>query len=198
MKLFINLGVLDNERNGNVEIFKLDNDKTVLRMANYLEKERQYEFITFFLPCEPRELKKELRMKQVYLFKEDENTYHFKEENVENNNGIYALLRSTRVVPDDVFIPTAMKDRVKVIRRIRFGDYEVDYGGFLSNVYLIKVKLQVDETLPVYLTDTNPHAITEQYVFSRNKHGYGITEKLETLIYVNKKNKKDFVSLSKL
>ena len=72
MKLFINLGVLDNERNGNVEIFKLDNDKTVLRMANYLEKERQYEFITFFLPCEPRELKKELRMKQVYLFKEDE------------------------------------------------------------------------------------------------------------------------------
>lgn len=198
MKLFINSGVCERKWNGNVKIRELDNDKTELKIPNYLEKERREEYITFILPCVPEDLEKDLTIQRISLHKKNTKTYQIRKENEKNDKGIYALLRSTSVVPDDVFIPATMKDRVTIIRRIRFVDDEVDYGQFLSNVYLIKVNLRCDETLPVYMTYRNPYAITEQYVFYRNRYSYGITKKLETFIYVNKRNSKDFMSLSQL
>lgn len=198
MKLFINSGVCERKWNGNVEISELDNGMTELKIPNYLENESREEYITFILPCSPEDLEKDLLLEQVSLHRANQTAYRINQKNIKNDKGIYALVRSTETIPDDVYIPAAMKDRVTVIRRIRFIDDEVDYGDFLSNVYLIKVKLQMNETLPVYMTYADPYAITEQYVFYRDSFEYGVTKKFETFIYVNNINKRDFISLSQL
>ena len=119
------------------------------------------------------------------------------------NISILALLRATENIADDIFIPASMKDRVKVIRRMRFVDDEVNYGQFLSNVYLIKIYLNVDECLPVYMAAENAMVLNRHYVFSvphwYGKNGeYRVSEKLKTFIIINDANRDEYISLSSL
>ena len=107
---------------------------------------------------------------------------------------IYALIRSTEVVPDDVYIPKEKSKNVKVIRRIRFVDDECDLGDFLSNVYFIKIKLDRKEKLPVYLTYEDSENLWKAIVFSRNVEGTWIAN---TEIKPDK-NEGKYISLSEL
>ena len=75
------------------------------------------------------------------------------------------------MVPDDIFIPADKKDKIKVIRRIRFVDGECDLGNFLSNVYFVKIMLDRKEKLPVYLTYDNARWVRKYIMFSRNAEG---------------------------
>ena len=155
MKLFINEGICQRIWNGNVKVNKLpDCNKIKLSIPNYLEFKGKNEYINFILPdLTARDFLKNILLEDVTLKKTSKNSYHTEE--AKENIAIYALLRATENIPDDIFIPASMQHRVKVIRRMRFVDDEVGYGQYLSNVYLIKIYLDVDESLPVYLASTN-------------------------------------------
>ena len=43
-------------------------------------------------------------------------------------------LRSREIVPDDVFVPVAEKDKIKVLRKICLDDMEVDMGLSLIHI----------------------------------------------------------------
>ena len=199
MKLFINEGICERIWNGNVQVTELPDSKIKLSIPNYIQSKREHEYVNFILPdVTERDIRNDILLEEVSLEKTRENTYHFKKS--KGNRQMYALLRSTEVIPDDIFIPASMKDRVQVVRRMRFIDDEVDYGGFLSNVYLIKLFLGRDDYLPVYFTTDFPQVLTKHYVFYNPSwnEGYRVSDKLETMILINASNRKDYISLSSL
>ena len=199
MKLFINSGVC--ERKWNVKIRKgASKLQLCLTIPNYLEEKKKLEEIKFVFNI--KGLRKEsfnrnLILEDIYLEKIDNNSYVINPADKKSEKYMYALIRNASVVLDDVFIPRCMKDKVEVLRRIRFIDDEVDYGDFLSNVYLIRIKLECRESLPVYLTCSKPSVLREHYVFYRTDYNkeYCVSEKLKTFIYV-KENQ--YISLSEL
>ena len=85
------------------------------------------------------DLKENFFLKNVTMEKVRKDMYYLAKNTEKYNDGVYALLRSTGVVPDDIFIPKDKKEKVEVIRRIRYLDTEAEIGEFLANIYLIKV-----------------------------------------------------------
>lgn len=204
MKLFINSGVCERICNGNVKT-KQSPGKLQLRVSipNYLEEEQRHENINFVFNIEgisKKSFERDLLFENISLRKTSKNSYSIDFSKKTSERYMYALIRSTAVVPDDVFIPSAMKDKVTVLRRIRFVDDEVDYGDFLSNVYLIKIDLGCHESIPIYLAYDDPKLLKEHYVFYKtNWHEeYHISKKLTTFIYIDEYNKNQYISLSEL
>ena len=202
MKLFINSGVCKRMWNGNVKIRNLQDGKTKISIPNYLGEVREQEFINFILPSiAKKDLKKGIVVEYVKWSQTRGNTYVFdKHLDLGNETCIYAIIRNTEIVPDDVFIPANKKDCVTVLKRMRFVDSEADLGDFLSNVYFIKIKLDSNDSLPVYITTTQPSVLDEHYVFYRDpcNNQYYVTDIMETYIRINRKNKDEYISLSTL
>lgn len=200
MKFFINDGIYNRSWNGNVKIKNLPNGKLKLAIPNYIQGEAREEYINFIFDGVYALGKSDNIILNCKIKRTSKNTYHiYHEDKNKKEECIYALIRSTRIVPDDICIPACMRKNVEVMRRIRFLDSEVDYGDFLSNVYLIKITLKVDQSLPVFL---NPYTLDDHYVFYRQewngKTHYQVTEKLKTYIILSSHNRKKFISLSEL
>lgn len=201
MKLFINDGVCKRRWNDNVRIENETSSTLKLSIPNYLESERRQEYIRFIFPnIKERDLEEDYLLKNISLKKIGKNTYHINNLVKPSEHCMYALLRSVERLPDDIFIPAAMKDKVKVLKRMRFIDAEDDYGGFLSNVYLIKIKLDMGESLPVYLASDEAKVLEKHYVFFRSSWNgeYEVSRKLNTYILVNKHKRDEYISLSRL
>ena len=205
MKLFINSGVCERICNGGNEKIKqtIGKSQLCLSIPNYLEEEQRHENINFVFNIEginKESLEEDLLLENISLRKTSKNSYSIDSSKKTSERCMYALIRSTTRIPDDVFIPSAMKDKVTVLRRIRFVDDEVDYGDFLSNVYLIKIDLGCHESIPIYLAYDDPKLLKEHYVFYKtNWHEeYHISKKLTTFIYIDEYNKNQYISLSEL
>jgi len=210
MKLFINSGICERKCYGNAQIEELEDSKLKLTIPNYLIKKRKNEFFTFELPGITEEnLDRDCMLRNITLKKTGRRTYKVsyqdevvdKGEEITPDSSMYALLRNSASVKDDIFIPASMKDKVKVLERIRFIDDEVDYGAFLSNVYLIEITIENGECLPVYLAYENPNLLDKHYVFSRIPwwdEDYHVSKVLETYIILNEQNRDDYISLASL
>ena len=142
MKFFINEGVCERKWKDNVRIEELPNSKLRLLIPNYSETEETSEDIRFtFSNITSKSLENDLLLDNVSLVRAGKNTYYITSSEEMNQNHMYALLRSNAGDWDDIFIPSTLKDKVKVLRRIRFFDGDMEnYEKFLSNVYLIKIK----------------------------------------------------------
>lgn len=141
MRLFINKGICKRKWNGNVSVRQKDGIVT-LRIPDYNKETNREPYVEFVIPNVKRKMLKTNRWIYNLVLKEiTENRIVFEEEYDPCTGEIYAIVRSTEAVPDDVFIPKAKKNKVKVIRRLRFVDGECDLGDFLSNVYFIRIKL---------------------------------------------------------
>ena len=205
MKLFINSGVCERICNGGNEKIKqtIGKSQLCLSIPNYLKDKKKQEDINFVFNIEginKESLEEDLLLENISLRKTSKNSYSIDSSKKTSERCMYALIRSTTRIPDDVFIPSAMKDKVTVLRRIRFVDDEVDYGDFLSNVYLIKIDLGCHESIPIYLAYDDPKLLKEHYVFYKtNWHEeYHISKKLTTFIYIDEYNKNQYISLSEL
>ena len=150
MRLFINEGILKRKWNGNVSIRQKDG-RVTLRIPNYDEVTKEEPYFEFIIPNAKRKMLKN----NLWIY----------------TGEIYALLRSTDVVPDDIYISKTQRKNVKVLKRLRFVDSECDLGDFLSNVYFIRIKLNRREELPIYLTYENAKNLRKAIVFRRNSLG---------------------------
>lgn len=203
MKLFINSGVCERLWDGKIESEKNNGiSKCCLSIPNYLKnghKQKNINFVFYIEGINEKSFEKDLLLENVSLVKTSENYYSINNSEEILEDYIYALIRGTNIVPDDVFIPVDMKDNVTVLQKIHFIDQEVDYGVFLSNVYLIKIKLDYNESIPIYLTYKNPKLLERHYVFYKTWYGEcTVSEKLKTFIYINESNKDKYISLSEL
>lgn len=205
MKLFINSGICERIWDDNVKI-KHPKGKLQLWLSipNYLENEGKEENIKFVFNningLTKESFKNGILLENISLSKMSENSYRIETSRKRLEPYMYALIRSTACIPDDVFIPSSMKDKVTVIRRMRFIDCEVDYGDFLSNVYLIRIDLGCHESIPIYLASNDPYYLEEHYVLYKTNYDkkYRVSKKLKTFIYIDKYNKNQYISLSKL
>lgn len=200
MHFFINKGLF--EREWNFEITSV-NGKTQFSIPEYVEKKRRHYQLYFLFDgiVSTEDLKENLFVKRVTMEKVKKDMYYLAKTTEKNNDGVYALLRSTGVVPDDIFIPKDKKEKVEVIRRIRYLDTEAEIGEFLANIYLIKVKLEKDESIPIYYASRKTRCLTKHDVIYRSslhKNEYSVETGLTTWIMLNDKNKSDYISLSKL
>ena len=200
MNFFINKGLF--EREWNFEITSV-NGKTQFSIPEYVEKKRRHYQLYFLFDgiVSTEDLKENLFVKRVTMEKVKKDMYYLAKNTEKNNDGVYALLRSTGVVPDDIFIPKDKKEKVEVIRRIRYLDTEAEIGEFLANIYLIKVKLEKDESIPIYYASRKTRCLTKHDVIYRSslhKNEYSVETGLTTWIMLNDKNKSDYISLSKL
>ncbi|OKZ64345.1 MAG: hypothetical protein BHW02_06700 [Clostridium sp. 28_12] len=200
MIFFINKGLF--EREWNFEITSV-NGKTQFSIPEYVEKKRRHYQLYFLFDgiVSTEDLKENLFVKRVTMEKVKKDMYYLAKTTEKNNDGVYALLRSTGVVPDDIFIPKDKKEKVEVIRRIRYLDTEAEIGEFLANIYLIKVKLEKDESIPIYYAYRKTRCLTKHDVIYRSslhKNEYSVETGLTTWIMLNDKNKSDYISLSKL
>ena len=200
MNFFINKGLF--EREWNFEITSV-NGKMQFSIPEYVEKKRRHYqlYFLFDLIVSTEDLKENFFLKNVTMEKVRKDMYYLAKNTEKNNDGVYALLRSTGVVPDDIFIPKDKKEKVEVIRRIRYLDTEAEIGEFLANIYLIKVKLEKDESIPIYYASRKTRCLTKHDVIYRSslhKNEYSVETGLTTWIMLNDKNKSDYISLSKL
>lgn len=200
MNFFINKGLF--EREWNFEITSV-NGKTQFSIPEYVEKKRRHYQLYFLFDgiVSTEDLKENFFVKNVTMEKVRKDMYYLAKNTEKNNDGVYALLRSTGVVPDDIFIPKDKKEKVEVIRRIRYLDTEAEIGEFLANIYLIKVKLEKDESIPIYYASRKTRCLTKHDVIYRSslhKNEYSVETGLTTWIMLNDKNKSDYISLSKL
>ena len=200
MNFFINKVLF--EREWNFEITSV-NGKTQFSIPEYVEKKRRHYQLYFLFDgiVSTEDLKENLFVKRVTMEKVKKDMYYLAKTTEKNNDGVYALLRSTGVVPDDIFIPKDKKEKVEVIRRIRYLDTEAEIGEFLANIYLIKVKLEKDESIPIYYASRKTRCLTKHDVIYRSslhKNEYSVETGLTTWIMLNDKNKSEYISLSKL
>ncbi len=200
MNFFINKGLF--EREWNFEITSV-NGKMQFSIPEYVEKKRRHYQLYFLFDgiVSTEDLKENFFLKNVTMEKVRKDMYYLAKNTEKNNDGVYALLRSTGVVPDDIFIPKDKKEKVEVIRRIRYLDTEAEIGEFLANIYLIKVKLEKDESIPIYYASRKTRCLTKHDVIYRSslhKNEYSVETGLTTWIMLNDKNKSDYISLSKL
>ena len=195
MRFFINKGICKRKYNANVSVRQKDGIVT-LRIPNYDEVTKEQQYVEFIIPHnEESMLKTDLWIYNLVLEEITENRIVFSEKYDSCTGEIYALIRSTEFVPDDVYIPKEKSKDVKVIRRIRFVDDECDLGDFLSNVYFIKIKLDRKEKLPVYLTYEDSKNLWKAIVFARNAEGVWIAN---TEIKPEKNYDGKYISLSEL
>ena len=79
--------------------------------------------------------------------------------------------------------------------------YENFFDKYSICIFVLQIfKLNVGESLPVYLTYDEPDMLREHYVFYKTNRDtkYHVSEKFETLILLNEKNKDEYISLSRL
>ena len=200
MNFFINKGLF--EREWNFEITSV-NGKMQFSIPEFVEKKRRHYQLYFLFDriVSTEDLKENFFLKNVTMEKVRKDMYYLAKNTEKNNDGVYALLRSTGVVPDDIFIPKDKKEKVEVIRRIRYLDTEAEIGEFLANIYLIKVKLEKDESIPIYYASRKTRCLTKHDVIYRSslhKNEYSVETGLTTWIMLNDKNKSEYISLSKL
>lgn len=192
MRLFINSARKWNE---NVSISQKDGIVT-LRIPEYSEKLGIQKWVDFVIPnIKKGMLKNNTWICNLQLEEISENKIVFGETWDPYVGAVYALLKSTKAVPDDVYIPKSKKSKVEVIRRIRFWDCEGDLGNFLSNVYFIKITLNHKEKFPVILTHQNAQYMKKEIVFSRNAEGLWAANVVSKKI--NNENGK-YISLAEL
>lgn len=195
MRLFVNEGVCKRKWNGNISIRQKDGIVT-LRIPDFNQRTSKETYVEFVIPNVTKKMLKTNRWIYNIVMKEyTEDRIVFSDEYAPYTGEIYAIVRSTEAVPDDVFIPKAKKNKVKVLRRLRFVDGECDLGDFLSNVYFIRIKLDRKEKIPLYLTYEDSKYLWKAIVFARNAEGVWSAN-----IEVEKANNTagKYVSLSKI
>ena len=195
MRLFVNEGVCKRKWNGNISIRQKDGIVT-LRIPDFNQRTSKETYVEFVIPNVTKKMLKTNRWIYNVVMKEyTEDRIVFSDEYAPYTGEIYAIVRSTEAVPDDVFIPKAKKNKVKVLRRLRFVDGECDLGDFLSNVYFIRIKLDRKEKIPLYLTYEDSKYLWKAIVFARNAEGVWSAN-----IEVEKANNTagKYVSLSKI
>ena len=202
MRLFINSGVCKRKWNGNVSIRRKDGILT-LRIPNYNPKTSRQEHVEFILPtnCTKKMLKKDVVISNLSLVEESENKYVFSEIHYNSYDRIYALVRNSDMVSDDIYINSEEKSKIKVIRRLQFVDDECDYGDFLSKVYFLEIKLNPNEKVILYPTyQNNSSQLDREIAFYRSNLTFNnpwiIEEKKIKPISII--NDKQFISLSEL
>lgn len=195
MRLFINKGICKRKWNGNI-LVRQKNGVVILRFPNYNEEKGDSEFVDFIIPNVKRKmLKNNTWIYNLVLEQNESNRIVFADECYSCTGEIYALIRSTEAVPDDVYIKKEECAKVEIIRRIRFVDSECDLGDFLSNVYFIKIKLDRKEKIALYLTYEDAKYLRKAIIFSRNVEGTWVAN-----VEIKKDNNIDgkYVSLSEL
>ena len=196
MKLFINSGVCKYNAFFKIERLK---DKRIKLQIKSLSEEGEYEYINFIMPLDNEDdLKKDVLLQPVSLKCLSRDTFEFRKKPSSKDKHIYVMIRNVEEIFDDIFIPTAMKSSVQMIKRIRFIDYEEGTDKFLSNLYFIKISLKKGQSLPVYLTCMESDTLDKHYVFYRSMRDgkYRVSPKLKTLILLNNSNKQEYISLS--
>lgn len=146
-------------------------------------------------------LKKDVVISNLSLVEESENKYVFSEIHYNSYDRIYALVRNSDMVSDDIYINSEEKSKIKVIRRLQFVDDECDYGDFLSKVYFLEIKLNPNEKVILYPTyQNNSSQLDREIAFYRSNLTFNnpwiIEEKkIKPISIINDKR---FISLSEL
>ena len=167
-----------------------------LRIPNYDEATKEQPNVEFIIPNVKRKMLKTNRWIYNVLLEEiTENRIVFSESCEYYTGEIYALLRSTEAVPDDIYVSKWRRKNVKVLKRLRFVDDECDLGDFLSNVYFVRIKLDRGEELPVYLTYEDAKNLRKAIVFRRTPIGMW---NVNIEVKPAKNDKGEYISLSKL
>ena len=82
-----------------------------------------------------------------------------------------------------------MTENIEIIRQIKIADIEADYGDFVSEVYLIKVKLKCNQELSIFYNHIEHDAI-----LNKENETLEVVPGLKTYHM----NKNDYISLSDL
>lgn len=193
MYFYMNDGVCKRSRTYNIEALK---QKIVLSFqdCNILKTKSRTVKIEF---CNTEKkvlnvesFKKDIFLKDVILEQKDSKTYTIISQLRGKNYGTcIALLRNTSTIPGEIYIPKKMTENIDIIRQIKIADIEADYGDFISEVYLLKVKLKCNQELPIFYNHIEHDAIL-------NKKN-GICEVVQGLKTYHM-NKNDYISLSDL
>ena len=201
MKLFINSEVCARIWTDIKIIQSIDKSRLCLQIPNFLEEEQKKEKIKFVFNIEginQNSFNKNLLLDNISLRKTSKNTYNIYHSKRVSERYMYALIRNPDFLPNDLYIPSYMKDEVKVLRRMCFFD---NYGlRCLSNVYLIKVDLSCNLSIPIYFSSNHSRLLSDHYVFYKfeGDNESHITERLRTWIFINEYNKYQYISLSEL
>lgn len=134
--------------------------------------------------------KKDIFLKDVILEQKDSKTYTIISQLREKNDGTFiALLRNTSTIPGEIYIPKKMTENIEIIRQIKIADIEADYGDFVSEVYLLKVKLKCNQELSIFYNHIEHDAI-----LNKENEILEVVPGLKTYHM----NKNDYISLSDL
>ncbi len=191
MRLFIYSGVC--KRKGVVNVSEKEGYTTLKFPDCSEDKQRIVEIAIQNL--KKKELKESIWVYNIDIAEMSKEKIVFADSYVPSTGEVYALFRTSEIIPDDVYIPKDRKDNVTVIRRIRFWDSDADLGFFKSNLYLFKIRLKRKEKLPIYLTYEGSKWVKKAVEFYRNMEdnwGYHIRK-----TKMSNENG-DFISLSEL
>lgn len=197
MKLFLiglkrNLGY-------QIKAYPIDEDnRTKLTIKNLLEDDQDYEDIDFVLPISTEQITDKDKVEIDFSkLKKIKRQYIFEQKTDKDNQNItYALLHNSNNVPSDIYIPVSMKEKVQVLKEIRFHDIEVDYGCFIAPTYFVKIKLSRWDTIPFYFTFKDAKLLDRHVVFIRTDSNISV-KKCNTFMYLDNR-KGEYISLSEL
>lgn len=78
---------------------------------------------------------------------------------------IYALLRESDCIPDDVFIKCSHSSCFEPIKHIKYKTCEPDFGCYTASVYFVKIVLDCDEYVHVYFAGKNSFHFEKHIAF---------------------------------
>lgn len=154
------------------------------------------EYVEITLPVTFKELKWGILVTDVKLA-DTEKGYNFVKtsENI-NSNECYMLISSRKTCPSgDVWVAREFKDKVEVLEKMKFYDFEVDYGTFEACIYLVKLALKNNESMAFFLTHTQKSKNLERCIVINNS-GKMFTQKEKR--QNNKEITENYISLKEI
>lgn len=130
------------------------------------------------------------------------NEYIFeKEEGIDNtqDNCIYALLYVGRMIePGEMYISKEYKEKITVLEKFEFYVHNFLSEKFIDKMYLIKIDLSIDESIPIYLSTEKTDSLCNHITFYRTSFEMLSAKECNSLIILNKKNRECYIALSEL
>lgn len=143
MKLLINADVI---RSQAIEVIRNEKNSTILKIK-YFENKVQKEYL-FEIPYN---IMYRLQLINGLSKIESKDGCKFVYAENDEDQSVYAILHSEELYPSDVFVPINKKENVKVLKKFKYPNYNIEYGNFVSTIYFVKLKIEDQKTLAIYM-----------------------------------------------
>lgn len=112
--------------------------------------------------------------------------------NDSNLSSYIAVLIPCKEGACEIFAMTRQQAYIEVLKKIEILDFSQAFGDYVNDIYVLKITVPKEESVPIYIARKDAKALKTHYVFLED----GTVKKCSTYIQMNPRTKIEYTPLS--